>query len=379
MKASKITAAFLAAILAVCTTSCGKSDDSKDEKSSASKPAADTSSEETTEASSEENTEAGTEAETEAETEDASGEVSVNFETVDGSEYFTDAAPTPPVWKVTDPGSGNYLYLMGTIHVLPDGAFDKMPSYVMDIYENCDGIAVEYNTEELQSDMAQMQEFVQALMYQDGSTITDHISEESYEAAKNLLSSQGAYTQQYDMFQAGYWMSLLTSFVVNYTDGVSFDGVDANFIKLAQKDGKEVINIEELSAQTDALTGYTDELADALLMMNVEQMDDMPSYVETLGKMYNSWAIGDEEGLTEEQEEELEDIPEDLVDDYEQYNDTLLTKRNKQMAERASEFIKEGKNYFFMVGTLHYSGEEGVEDLLRSMGYEVERVEAATA
>ena len=40
------------------------------------------------------------------------------------------------------------------------------------------------------------------------------------------------------------------------------------------------------------------------------------------------------------------------------------------MAEKL-RIYKDGKNYFFMVGALHFSGDKGVDDLLEDMGYKL--------
>ena len=46
------------------------------------------------------------------------------------------------------------------------------------------------------------------------------------------------------------------------------------------------------------------------------------------------------------------------------------------MSPKAEEFIKNGDNYFFMVGAAHFAGDKGVDDILKEKGYTVERVAA---
>ncbi len=76
---------------------------------------------------------------------------------------------------------------MGTFHAVPEGTY-PLPDYIEEVYANCDGIAVEYDTEKLtdpeQLDMAAAQEYSAALVYSDGSTLPDHISEETYTVEK---------------------------------------------------------------------------------------------------------------------------------------------------------------------------------------------------
>ena len=71
---------------------------------------------------------------------------------------------------------------------------------------------------------------------------------------------------------------------------------------------------------------------------------------------------------------DIDELPEDLKDDHEEYLKTMVDDRNKYMADKASEYIKEGKNCLFMVGAGHYSGDNGVDNLLEGMGFTVEKI-----
>ena len=55
------------------------------------------------------------------------------------------------------------------------------------------------------------------------------------------------------------------------------------------------------------------------------------------------------------------------------FEETMVTARNRTMAERAAPFIDAG-GAFIAVGALHLPGEEGVIELLREKGYRVEAI-----
>ena len=109
--------------------------------------------------------------------------------TADINDYIKTTDINPPLWKVTDPESGNSLYLLGTMHILPEAAKDY-PEKVMDIYKNCDAIAVEYDTVSLMSDASAFAAFQNGFVYKDGSKITDHISDETYIFVRLSLSAK---------------------------------------------------------------------------------------------------------------------------------------------------------------------------------------------
>ena len=92
----------------------------------------------------------------EASSEEASGETSdVNN---DLNSYVTVREATPAMWKVTDEKTGNSIYMLGTMHMVTGYTY-PLPDYIMDVYESCDGIAVEYDISSMMSDFTQIQDF----------------------------------------------------------------------------------------------------------------------------------------------------------------------------------------------------------------------------
>lgn len=378
MKNKKILCAFLTAFLCITAVSCGETEKSESSEKSISTSESETT-EETTEASSEEDTaESETEPETQAETtteteENPDANVSAYGTMADINKYVTATEVNPPLWKVTDPETSNELYIMGTIHVLPN-TFTEFPDYIMDIYENSDGIAVEYDVTQINSDIRALSAYQQMYMYDDGTTITDHISDETYQKVKSYFESIGAYSEQLEQFSAGFWFNQISSVMLLRMENLSLTGVDSTFIENATNDGKEVVNIETLDIQVNAIDGYSDELVDFLMSETIDEMDNIDEYAESLGELYDNWAEGNVDEMLDNEIEEIEELPEELKDDYEDYMNVMLYNRNKGMADKASEYLKEGKNYLFMVGSMHYAGDKGVDDLLTEMGYTVEKV-----
>lgn len=347
MKTNKIIAVSAAALVltSVCT-SCGK----KDDKDPSSKSSVKDSSSEVTSATEEETT---------------------GSDSADINDYIDEETPQPALWKVTDPDSGSELYMMGTIHIISENTF-PLPDYIMDVYNNCDGVAVEYDISSLQSDFTQYQDYLMQMVYMDGTTIKDHISAETYEKASDALSQFTSMASAFDAYMPGMWLSLIESYSLMSIDNMSADGVDSQFISLAQQDGKEVVSIETLETQTNALTGLSDELADYMLAEAVDDAADPESLAQAFADQYNAWASGDVDALAEESEED--ELPDELLDDYADYMDIMLYDRNEGMAQKASEYLKNGDNYFFMVGSMHFAGDRGVDDLLEDMGYTVEKI-----
>lgn len=398
MKTKRIISAFLTAFLALTAVSCGNTSEPQQENSSSSSSQETVESPETNEGNnSEEETESentedvteseeteeetkseDTEEETESEDTENSEETTIPEafgETADINDYVKDVKEvTPPLWKVTDEKTGNQIYLMGTIHLVPS-SLEKYPDNIMEIYQNSDGIAVEYNVNELQENASLLTQYAMSFMYNDGTTIKDHISAETYNKAVEYFQSIGIDNitlASLDYYNAGYWINQLESVMYLRLENISLTGVDSDFISFANEDGKEVVNIETLEMQSDAVNAYDDELADFVISDMVDNMNDIDGFAQEYADTYIAWAEGDDDKILEL--DEADEIPDDLQDNYENYLTSMLYNRNQGMAEKASEFLKNGNNYLFMVGTGHFSGENGVDDLLADMGYTVEKI-----
>lgn len=293
-------------------------------------------------------------------------------ETADINEFIDSTDINPPLWKVSDPDSGNSIYLLGTIHMLPKDVSDY-PSDLMDIYNSCDSIAVEYDVTTLTTDANAQMEYLNSMIYNDGSSIKDHISVETYNKAKEYFDSIGAYSEMLDQYTTGYWINQLQTVMLLRLENMNLSGTDTYFISKAQEDGKEIINIEELSMQTEALNAYSDDFADYNISEMVDNIDDINDFAESYSELYNMWSKGSGD-IPIDMDSDLEELPDDLKDDYEAYVNIILDDRNQYMAEKASSYIKDGKNCLFMVGAAHYSGDNGVDNLLEEMGYTVEKI-----
>lgn len=352
MKKNRITIAIMAAVLSISFVSCGNKKESATSKH----------------AESGEKTAGSTK-------KDGSHNNSEDpySETVDINDFIDTTEIDPPLWKVTDMSSGNTIYLLGTIHVLPKDV-SEYPSALMDIYNSCDSIAVEYDVTALTTDADAQKEYLDSMVYNDGSTIKDHISEESYNKVKKYFSSIGAYSEIVDQYTTGYLLNQLSVLMLLRLENMELSGTDTYFISKAQKDGKEIISIEELSMQTEALNAYTDEYADYNISEMIDSMDDIEDFAESYGELYNMWAKGSGD-ISLDMDVDFDELPDDLKDDHEAYVRLILDDRNQYMAQKASVYIREGKNCLFMVGAAHYSGESGVDDILEEMGYTVEKMD----
>jgi uncharacterized protein YbaP (TraB family) len=280
----------------------------------------------------------------------------------------------PLLWKVTDP-EGHTLYLFGTIHVgdvRSDTVLEKVSPYLL----ACDALAVEFDLVAYEKDLGAAIADYQQFVYLDGSKVRDHIPEELYERCADLLREANAYSPMLDYYNLGMWASLVdTAALLSRSDLDPNAGMDRKLILLAYEKEIPVLDVESSSFQMGLLNSFPEELN---LLRIQATLDNLDSYGEETGKLYEAWLTGDYDAilaLVLGEEEADEDYTEEQLAMIEDYNRAMIDDRNRGMAQVALDWLAEGKTVFFAVGTGHMVGEAGLVQLLTDAGCTVERVD----
>ena len=289
-------------------------------------------------------------------------------------------AATPLFYKVTGP-NGETMWLLGTIHV-GDERTAHLPQQIIDAFAASDALAVEFDTESytasLMADEEAIQAYIQAILYTDGTTLADHISDKTlYENTIKLLKATGNYTNE--------TLALLTKPVFQYQTLQNFFlangkrlsgdyGVDAQLEKLAREHEKEILSVESGEFQMDLLANLSDALQELLLKETVEAGQFVYNY-STL-ELYEMWCRGDESELTAylNEEDEETDLTEEEKALYAEYENALGGDRNVDMLAVAEGYLTSGKTVFYAVGLAHLLTNDGLVNTLRNAGYTVELI-----
>ncbi len=356
MKIKKLASAVLSAILGTIIVFSGCSNGgSVNDNSSKTESSAPTSvAESKTESSQTSKAESSTVSKTESQS--SKNESSKNTE--------PDADYTPAMWKVTK--GDKEMYLFGSIHATQDGA-ENLPDYVQKAFDECDYLAMELDTDSMMNDLGQALQLTQKLMYTDGTTIKDHISEETYNAAVKYLTEKGLYMSYYDNFKPMMWISLLENAMYNGSGIDITKSMESIMTSKAKKANKEILEVENMDIQLGVFDNLSDKLVDVMILSYTQV--DPTEQAKSNNKLYEQWKHGEAIKDTDEDE-----IPDEYKEAYEKYSKAMLTDRNKGMADKAEEYMNDGKKVFFMVGAAHMYGDNGIVQLLTDRGYTVERV-----
>lgn len=278
---------------------------------------------------------------------------------------------SPAIWKVTSASGEGEIYLFGSIHA---GDKDMYPLHdeIMNAYNSCDYLAVEADVIAFEENPTAALEVMTPMIYQDGTTIENHISSENYIKAKNTLNELGVYNPVYDLYIPSFWTILIeSSTLANISSLNAEKGIDRYFLETAKADGKEIIEIESAKEQYEMLASFSDELQEFLLKDIVDSYES-GELKNSLSEAVELWKQGKVDELLS-QDTDFEEMTEDEKVLYDEYMLKIMTQRNEKMIKAADSYLKDGKKVFYVVGSAHMGGETGIVKGLEALGYTVQR------
>lgn len=280
---------------------------------------------------------------------------------------------TPLLYKATSDNGGE-VWLFGSIHVGNDDMY-PLPDYVNNAYNEADSLAVEVDVIDMEENAMDYVADYQKVMYLDGTTIKDHISEDLYNDAVKILEDNDYYTSMLDYYYPSMWSSFIEVFEYENSGYDSKKGIDMHLLNLAKENKKNIVEIESASSQITLLGEFSEELQ----ILQLEEVvagyntEESKTYLKDL---VSAWTSGNEESITAIicEDSSSEDYTEEEMKLLEEYNQKMLVDRNILMADFAEKALKDGDSVFICVGTAHIVGEGAMVDLLRDRGYTVEIV-----
>ena len=276
------------------------------------------------------------------------------------------------MWEVASKDSKGKLYLFGSIHAADDLIY-PLPSFVTDAFDKSDYLAVECDIVAYEKDLKKQIEMSADLTYTDGTTIQDHIDQDTYEKCKVFLKANNSYMSVYDSMKPSVWMSLMDNIVLSKSGLSTGNGLDRHFLNKAKKDKKEILEVESVESQMEMLSGFSDDIMNLLLKSYTTQTLD--EQVNSLRELFFAWKAGDIDKIYDLGNGESDSkISEEEAALYEEYNKQMLTNRNNLMVEKAEQYLSENKKCFYVVGAMHMIGNDGIVEQLKAKGYDVKRI-----
>ncbi len=271
------------------------------------------------------------------------------------------AQPGHFLWSIQcEQGSA---YIMGSIHLLKKEYF-PLPETIRDAFNECGALAVEADISGEKAAAAALVQ-MQKGMYDEGDSLKNHVSDETWQLAERRLRQLGMDINAFSRFKP--WLLALTLVGMEMMR-LGFDprwGVDRYFLESAPA-GMEIFELEGLDYQAQLFSGFSKTMNERFLFYNIQESEQAGQQVE---EMVQAWFSGDIAAMESLLTRSIQEHPE-LSELY----DVIVYQRNQSMTERIRELLSPARKLFVVVGAAHLVGEKGIISALRRAGCRVQQL-----
>lgn len=275
------------------------------------------------------------------------------------------------LWKIEKPGIAA-SYLFGTMHVA-DPRVTTLPPVVQKAYDASGTVVLETMEVLDQSRMlASIMQKPELMMFTDATTLASLIPPAEVDGVNKALEARGI--PPYSVAKMKPW--ILSAMIAMPACELQrrADGVPVLDVKLgqdAEAKGKALKGLETAVEQLEAMASMPMRFHIEGLVETLKLGDRMDDVIETMVILYTRGDVG---MFWPVFRNVLPSEGTDVAAGYAAFEQTMITARNKTMAERAGPILDAG-GAFIAVGALHLSGPEGLVSLLREAGYTVTRAD----
>jgi uncharacterized protein YbaP (TraB family) len=270
-------------------------------------------------------------------------------------EYTSDKKMTTPfLWKISGESD---TYLFGTLHTT-DRRVLNLPDCVQIALNSSDAVYTEIIPSTAGTD-----KLVESATLKGRDTLTDILSEDLYNRTAKLLTNKGEDISYFEKSKIWVLIGALESGAVDSKDNYLI--LDSYLSDKAIEQNKEIASLESIEDHSKVFDVLSQDeqiqwLSDAVMQQEKENPHTNP--VDEITEIYLSG-----------NEQLLDKLTKNTETEYsKKMYKSLLTDRNKKMADRIRELITKNpkKSFFIAVGSGHLVGNDSVISLLPDLNIE---------
>lgn len=267
------------------------------------------------------------------------------------------------LWRVSRTGVPD-SFLLGTIH-MTDRRVTTFTRGIETALGETDTVALEVADVSAEATNAAMMKAARLVLFTDGRTLDDMLTDEEYETVKATLAGAGLPAQAAAMFRP--WVVSMILSVSSCERQKVKDGLPVLDMKLAtaaRARGLKVVGLETIESQLGAMAAIPDDQQLAMLRASLKFAHRSNDTMETLVQLYlardmgSAWpfhlALAAEAGVGRGA--------------FAAFQHSIINERNRHMRDAALPLLAKGRA-LIAVGALHLVGDEGLVTLLRNAGY----------
>jgi uncharacterized protein len=263
------------------------------------------------------------------------------------------------VWKVSRGAS--VVYLGGTCHLLRASDF-PLPAEFDAAFRLSRELYFETDIARMQSPEMQQVVLVKGL-FTDGRSLESTLPPDAWRAVRAYCETAGMPIAQASRMKP--WLFAVSVALLEFQKiGISAEGVDLHYHKLATREGKKIGHLETFEHHLDLITGLGAGRESEMVSKSLEDVAELPTVIEALLK---AWKAGDLAKLDQLMVREMREK-------YPTIYKALLADRNRAWLPRIEQMFQTPETEFVLVGVGHMAGSEGIITELRARGYQIEQV-----
>lgn len=262
-------------------------------------------------------------------------------------------------------------YLFGTMH-LTDPRVVKLPKAAQEAFDQSDIVAIE-STEILDPTKAQVTLLSkpELTMFTNEDRLSNYLADDEKEVLAKGLAERGLQLALIDRMKPWILMGMLALPECEFTRkqaGEAF--LDLALAENAKAKGKELVGLETIIEQLDAMASLPMEFHVRGLVDTVALGDVMDDVIETMIVLYTEGKTATVWPMLRITSEQYGTASPEAAAGYAAFEETMVNARNMTMFERSLPILANGRA-FIAVGALHLPGEKGLAQLFQDAGYTV--------
>ena len=267
------------------------------------------------------------------------------------------------LYRVTHDGKTSYLF--GTIHVGRDGVYPLDPVVSRALLDS-KALVIELDIRE---NAAFQVALARHGRYPDGDSIQNHLTPATLQQTVQALARAGMSLQSVQQYKPWLVANLLVGAELDQHGFQRSQAVEYALLAAAQKQEKTVRELESADYQLSLFDSLDERQQEQYLLENLADLADGDSLKRSTA-LIDAWSVADQPGIHAAWQAATtgNSISAGFM------NRVLLGKRNPEMAANIERIMQQDQVAFVGVGLLHLVGDDGLPQLLKRRGYQVEQL-----
>lgn len=264
------------------------------------------------------------------------------------------------LWKISGKGLEKPSYLFGTIHMLcKEDAY--LSKNLLNAIKNADRVYLELDMDNLIELLGAMSK----MKMKDDTTLADLLTPDEYTLVKKYFESKSSLLpfSVLETYKPLLAASLLMESGMSCDENVAMEQL---IMEEAKEQGKRIEGLETMAYQMSVFDSIPYKVQAQELLKSVSTGNTESDGEKEFREMMKAYKDQDLE--------KLGNMISKSSDGMMQYDDILLTNRNRNWVTKLNEILP-GKSLVVAVGAGHLPGENGLINLLRKAGYKITPVE----